>query len=65
MCTFSIELPQPIVMIALQLFDTGVDLFPKSCLVELVQNGFMEPLNNSVGLWMSSFSSGMFDIIER
>ena len=53
MCAFSIELLQPIVKIALKLFDTFVDMFSKGHLVELVENGFMEPLNDPVGLWVT------------
>ena len=64
MCAFSIELLQPIVKIALKLFDTFVDMFSKGHLVELVENGFMEPLNDPVGLWVTSFSAGVFYFIE-
>ena len=51
MCAFSIKLLQLIVKIALELFNAAVDVFSKSHLVELIENGFMEPFYNPVGLW--------------
>ena len=64
MCAFSIELLQPIVKIALKLFNASVDMFSKGHLVELVENGFMEPFNDPVGLGVTSFSASVFDFIE-
>ena len=51
MCAFSIELLQPIVKIALELLNAAVDVFSKGHLLELIENGFVEPLNDPVGLW--------------
>jgi len=65
MCAFSIVLLQPIVKIALELFNTAIDMFSKSHLVELVEDGFMEPLNDSIGLWVTCFCTSVVNIVER
>lgn len=65
MCAFSIVFLQPVVKIALELLNTSVYMFSKSHLVELVENGFMEPLDDSVGLWVTSFCSSVVDVIKR
>ena len=64
MCSPIIEFLKPIVKIALELFSIVVDVFSKSYLVEFVEYSFVEPLNDSVGLWMSSFCTSVCDIIE-
>ena len=63
MCTFSIVRLQPIVKIALKLFNTLIDMFSKSYLVELIENGFMKPLDDSVGLWVTCFRTSVVDIV--
>ena len=65
MCALSIELLQPIVKIALKLFNAAVDALSKSYLIELVEYCSVEPFNNTVGLWRSSFSACVLNVIER
>lgn len=51
--------------ITLKLFNTTIDMFLKSYLIELVENSFVESLDDSVGLWRSYLRTGVFNFVER
>ena len=56
---------QPVIKIYLQLFNRQINLLPKSHLVKLVQNGFMEAFADAVSLRMTHLRFGVFNVIQR
>ena len=62
--TLKIIVFQPVVKIALQHGDVGVDLFAECDRVKLLQDGFMKPFTDTVGLRRSRTSFSVLDVIE-
>ena len=63
-CALSIKLVQLVVKIGLELLNTRVDLLSKCFRIELVENGFMESLNNPIRLWVTRFSSCVLYLVK-
>ncbi len=55
---------QPVIQIGLELFERAVNLAPESNLVELLQDGLVEPFADAVGLRMIGFGLGVLDVIQ-
>jgi hypothetical protein len=55
---------EPLVEIGLQLFDRAVELFSERNAVELVQHGFVEALDDAIGLRAFGFGAGVVDILD-
>ncbi len=49
----------------LQLGDVGVDPLAQGNLVELVEHGFVEPLDDAVGLWAARLGAAVVDVLDR
>ena len=64
MSTRTVVIHHPFIQIELQLFNGLVNLAPECYLVELLQDGFVETLANTVGLRMIGFRFGMLNVIE-
>ena len=60
-----VELAHPEIEVALQLLDRRVDLLAEGDLVELVEHGLVETLDNSVGLRALGLGSGMVSVLDR
>ena len=54
----------PFVQIILQLLDGLVDLLSECHLVELLQDGFVEPFADAVGLGRFDFGLGVVDVVD-
>jgi hypothetical protein len=54
----------PRVEVGLQFVDTAVDLFAEGDAVELVEQGFVEPLADAVGLRAFGSRSRVIDILD-
>ncbi len=65
MGAFSVVLVQPFIETGLQRLDGFVELFAKGGLRELLQNGFVELLANTVGLRRLHIGFGVIDIVDR
>jgi hypothetical protein len=56
---------EPGVQVILQLLDGTVDLFAECHTVELVEDGAMEALTNSVRLWALGLGAAVVDVLDR
>ena len=59
-----IELGQPSVEIGLQFVDRPVELLAEGDAVELVQHGFVEALDNAIGLGTFGFGARVVDVLD-
>ena len=65
MCAFSVVMLEPLIQVGLQLLNGFVQVLAERDLVELLQNGLVEPLANAVGLRMFDLGFGVIDIPSR
>ncbi len=61
MCSFGVVVPHPLIKVGLQLRNRPVGLLAQRDLVELGQDGLVEPLADAVGLRASGLGSGMVE----
>ena len=59
-----VVLIDPEIEIGLKLSDGVVDLFAESDAVELVEQGFVEPLDNTIRLWAFRFGPRVVDVFH-
>jgi hypothetical protein len=59
-----VELSHPGVEIGLQIVDRRVDLFAEGDAIELVEHGFVETLDDAVGLRAPGLGSGVIDVLD-
>ena len=64
MGAFIVVVIDPFVEIILQLLDGLVDLLSECHLVELLQDGFVEPFADAVGLRRFDFGLGVVDVVD-
>lgn len=65
MGVFIVVVIQPDVQIFLQRFRAVVYLPAECRLIELLENGLMEALSDTIGLWVARFRASMLDLIEH
>ena len=59
-----IKLSHPGVEIGLQLVDRRIDLFAEGDAIELVEHGFVETLDDGVGLRAPGLGPGVIDVLD-
>lgn len=59
MLTLCVVVLEPVVYIALKLLDVCVKSFSKRNTVKLIEDGFMKPLTDTIGLRMLDFGLGI------
>jgi len=64
MGAFIVVLIDPFVQIDLQLLNGLVDLFTECHLIELLQDGLVEPLTDAVGLGRFDLGLGVVDVVD-
>ncbi len=63
MCSFIVVVLQPDIRVSLKFIEPGVDTLAECHLVKLLKNGLVEPLADTLGLWVADFGLDMLDII--
>ncbi len=64
MSTFGIVVMQPNIQISLQLIIALIQVLSECNLIEFLQDGFMEPLTDAIGLGMLDLGLGVVDVIN-
>ena len=65
MGAFCVVVMQPLVQIALQLFNALIQVLAECDLIKFLQDGLVEPLAYAVCLWMFDLGFGVVNIIDR
>ena len=60
-----VELAHPEIEVGLQVVDRGVDLLAEGDAVELIEHGFVEALDDAVGLRALGLGPGVVDVLDR
>ncbi len=60
---FIVIVTQPDIKICLQGFHAVIDFLPECYLVELLKNGLVEPLTDTICLWMPGLCLGVVNVI--